>query len=88
LTSAIVAGGDAPTLVAAIRQRETDLATSRRELASLEQLTKAAKLDPEALERDLRAKLEEWRELLRRHIPQARQVLRKLPKTAAPDCDL
>jgi hypothetical protein len=54
------------------------LATSRRELASLEQLTKAATLDPAALEGDLRARLEEWRELLRRHIPQARQVLKKL----------
>ena len=26
----------------------------------------------------LRAKLDEWRELLRRHVPQARQVLKKL----------
>jgi hypothetical protein len=78
LTAAIVDGGDAPTLVAAIRQRENDLATSRRELASLELLTQATTLDPDALQRDLRAKIEEWRELLGRHIPQARQVLKKL----------
>jgi hypothetical protein len=39
---------------------------------------KAAHLNPKQVERELRAKLTEWRSLLRRHIPQARQVLKKL----------
>jgi hypothetical protein len=30
------------------------------------------------VEKQLRGKLEEWRSLLRRHVPQARQVLKKL----------
>ena len=39
---------------------------------------RASAFDPQTVECQLRAKLEEWRGLLRRHVPQARQVLRKL----------
>jgi site-specific DNA recombinase len=78
LTAAILAGGEASTLVDAIRQRETDRAAARRDLAALDQLVRATTVDPIAMERELRTKLEEWRDLLRRHIPQAHQVLKKL----------
>jgi hypothetical protein len=66
------------TLVDAIRQREGDLDSPRRELVALDQLVEMTTVDPATIERDLRAKLGEWRELLRRHAPQARRVLKKL----------
>ena len=34
--------------------------------------------DRERISKDLRARLDDWRGLLRRHVPQARQILRKL----------
>jgi hypothetical protein len=45
--------------------------------------SEAAKLstptvDPDVLERELLKRLEDWRGLLSRHVPQARQILRKL----------
>lgn len=64
--------------MSAIRQREAEKLAAERELSALERTTKAAAWDPATIERDLRARLIEWRELLRRQIPQARQVLKKL----------
>jgi hypothetical protein len=60
-----------------MRQREAEKLTAERELATLERATRTT-WDSKTLERDLRARLAEWRELLRRHVPQARQVIRKL----------
>ena len=61
-----------------VKQRESERDQLRRELAVIDQAGKAAQLDPKAIERELRAKLTEWRGLLRKHTPQARQVLKKL----------
>ena len=78
LTAAITAGGELQTLVQAIHDRETERNTLRRKIAALEAVGRASAFDPQTVERQLRAKLEDWRGLLRRHVPQARQVLRKL----------
>ena len=50
----------------------------RQELAVHERATSAARLDVRQVEKDLRAKLDDWKGLLHRQTPQARQVLKKL----------
>ena len=75
LAAAIVAGGELEPLILTLKQREAERDKLRRELAALDRAGKAAHLDPKAVERELRAKLADWRTLLRKHIPQARQVL-------------
>jgi len=78
LTAAIVSGGTAATLVTAIREREGRRDALRGTLAGLERL---ATQTPADVEREIRARLEDFRTMLRRNIPQGRQVLRKLLTT-------
>lgn len=78
LTAAIVAGGAVATLVQAIRDRETQRDVLKGALAGVERLTTQTPAD---VEREIRARLEDWRAMLRRNIPQGRQVLRKLLTT-------
>ena len=78
LTAAVTAGGELDTLVAAIKEREQSREGLRLALRSLERAGKAATLDLPAVEWQLRVKLDEWRAVLRKHVPQARQVLKKL----------
>jgi site-specific DNA recombinase len=78
LTAAVTAGGELSTLVAAIKERETAKESLRLELRAIDRAGKAATLDLKAVERELRAKLDEWKAVLRKHVPQARQVLKKL----------
>ena len=72
--SAVLAGSDAATLVRAsvtenVRPRTFGRCSAR---------TAQPSHDPLALERKLRAIMQEWRSLLRTHVLQARQMLRKL----------
>jgi hypothetical protein len=83
LASAVAARGELETLIVTLKQRESERDQLRRELAVIDQVGKAAQLDPKAIERELRAKLADWRGLLRKHTPQARQVLKKLLAGAA-----
>ena len=77
--AAIAAAGDVDTLVVAIKERERDRDRLNRELAALERLeTLSGGFDPSNVERALREKLDDWRELLRRQTPLARQVLTHL----------
>jgi hypothetical protein len=78
LTAAVTAGGNVPTLVDAMRTREAERTKLRQELSVHERATQVARLDTRRVERELRAKLDEWTALLRRQTPQARQVLKKL----------
>ena len=78
LTGALAVGGDLQTLVQAIRDREAQRDTLTTQIASLTGAERAAKVDWKTVEQQLRAKLDEWRQLLGRHVPQARQVLKKL----------
>ena len=78
LTAAVTAGGELSTLVTAIKERESSREALRGELRSIDRAGKAATLDLKGVERELRAKLDEWKAVLRKHVPQARQVLKKL----------
>jgi hypothetical protein len=50
----------------------------RQELDTYERAQTAARLDSKRVERELRAKLDDWKGLMCRQTPQARQVLKKL----------
>lgn len=78
LTAAVTAGGDIPSLVEALKAREIERADLERELRARDQAVQVARLDTKSVEQALRAKLDEWKALLRRHAPQARQILKKL----------
>ncbi len=47
-------------------------------VAALDGLERVASLDVKRIEQDLYARLSDWRELLRRHVFEARQMLRKV----------
>jgi hypothetical protein len=76
LTDALASGGDLASLVAALRERETRKAVLQAELSRL--TTAAPALDATQTRTALRARLADWRGLLRRQVPQARQILKKL----------
>ena len=78
LTEALVSGGDLPSIVAAITEREAQRSRIQRESAALDQVEQARGFDLHRAEQDLRAKLVDWRGLLARNVAQARQALRSL----------
>ena len=78
LTEALVSGGDLPSIVAAITEREAQRSRIQRESAALDQVEQARGFDLRRAEQDLRAKLVDWRGLLARNVAQARQALRSL----------
>src|SRR5262249_5858028 len=75
LTTAIAAGGDLTSLVQALREREQRRVALERQMATL---TVPRVHDPRRLERDLRARVGEWRAMVRRQPQIARQALQKL----------
>lgn len=75
LTAAIASGGDVPALVEAIRAQESRRKALERRLEELRR--PVATFDP-ALEAKLRAAAGEWREVLGRQVPVARQIVQKL----------
>ena len=77
--AAIAAAGDVDALVVAIKERERDRDRLNQELAALDGMeTLSGGFDPANVERALREKLDDWRGLLRRQTPLARQVLTQL----------
>lgn len=77
LAGAIASGGDVPAIVAAIRQRE-----QRRQELGVALACEASPPPPMMDHRHARSEaqrlLGEWRSLLRRHVQQGQQILRKL----------
>jgi DNA invertase Pin-like site-specific DNA recombinase len=79
LVQAIAATGDVAVLAAAVRDRETKRAQLLRELEALDQeRTVQERFDARQVEAALRAKLADWRGLLGRHTPLARQMVAQL----------
>jgi site-specific DNA recombinase len=69
------AGGEVPTLLAAIREREGRRQRLQAELASLEGLSRVSALDLRRLEHTIRERFADWRGLAERHVQRARPVL-------------
>jgi len=78
LTAAIASGGELQSLVKVLKDRDQQRVHGQRELDMLERLTKVSNLDVGRIERDLRARVKDWRSLLRRQTPISRQILTKL----------
>lgn len=76
LAEAIGKGGPLEALVARLAERQAEAEALQRMLAA--KARQAPTLDRRALERRLRAKLAEWRGLLKRNIESGRQALRAL----------
>ena len=76
LTTAIVTTGPVPSLLDTVKDREGQREALTRELSAWEHAGK--QIDWSKMERELQAKLADWNGLLRRQVPQARQVLKKL----------
>ena len=75
LTAAVAAGGDIPALVEAIKTQDTQRRALRGRLHAWQR--PAVTFDHQ-LERRLRAAVAEWRDILGRHVGQARQIVTKL----------
>ncbi len=78
LTAAVASGADVPSLIAAMREREKRKQAIAARLEVLRQVAQMPAPNPAALERDVLARLAEWKALLGRHVEQARQIVRKV----------
>lgn len=78
LSSAIATGGQVDALMEAVKERDQRRKTLRRQVADLEPHAVAVAAGPAPLEATICGRLTDWRGLLRRHVPQARQIISKL----------
>lgn len=78
LTAAIESGGDLPTLVGRMKEREQAKRTIALQLAGLSDLARFEPVDSAQLRRTVEARLSDWHRLVSRHVMRARQLLRKL----------
>jgi hypothetical protein len=78
LAAGVAQGGDLTVLVEGIRAREQRRRALREELAGLQSLRPVTARDLQQLQRDVEARLSDWRGLLSRQIAQSRQILKKL----------
>jgi predicted nucleic acid-binding Zn-ribbon protein len=76
--AAIAVAGDVEALAQALRDREQRRTHLRAELVKLERASQFKAFDVRRIERELRKRLADWRELLRRQAPVARQVVSHL----------
>jgi len=76
--AAIGRAGDVPALADALKTCEHDRQRTLRELAALDGLERLSGFDVKRIEQDLVNRLTEWRSLLKRQTPIARQVLARL----------
>jgi hypothetical protein len=73
---AVGRGVDVPELVAALKKAQTRRAELTRTIAALER--QREQLNDSGLRDDIESRVNAWRKLMQRHVPQARQILRKM----------
>ena len=78
LPEALAASGTSKTLTTALKDRECRQAHVEDELAGLGRRRLVSEMELDRLEAAAREKVGEWRALLHRHTPQARQILQKM----------
>jgi len=78
LTTAVATGGDLPSVLSAIQEREHSHADLTERLRRLDQVRDFTAGDAHRVERQMRARLSDWRGLLRGEVQEARQILRAL----------
>ena len=77
LTAAIASGGDLPAIIAALKERQTRREHCERALIELDATARIGRSLPH-LEREIRHRLADWKAMLRREVPEAREILRNL----------
>src|SRR5881296_4429456 len=78
LTAAVASGGDLPALLAAVKERQAQRERSERALIELDATARIGRHEIPRLEREIRSRLADWRAMLRREVPEAREILRSL----------
>jgi hypothetical protein len=78
LTAAVASGGDLPALLAVLKEREVSRKRCERAVLELEATARIGQRDLSRLEREIRHRLADWRTMLRREVPEARELLRNL----------
>src|SRR5881296_3931073 len=78
LTAAVASGGDLPALLAALKERQASRERCERALIELDATARIGQHELSRLEREIRHRLADWRAMLRREVPQAREILRNL----------
>jgi len=78
LTSAVASGGDLPVLLAALKERQASRQRCERALLELDATARIGQRELSRLEREIRHRLVEWRTMLRRELPETREILRNL----------
>jgi hypothetical protein len=78
LVELIANGRGTDTVIDSLHQEEARKKLLLRELGRLDSLAQVTSLDAKRLAKDLRSRLEDIPALFARHVPQARQMLRKL----------
>jgi len=78
LTSAVASGGELPALLAALKERQASRDRCERALIELDATARIGQREFSRLEREIRHRLADWRAMLRREVPEAREILRNL----------
>ena len=78
LTAAVASGGDLPALLAALKERQAQRERCERALIELDATARIGRHEIPRLEREIRHRLADWRAMLRREVPEAREILRNL----------
>jgi hypothetical protein len=74
----IANGGQLPSLLVAIQERETQRDHLRQELRLLDRPSTTSDFDPRVIEKEVCSRLTDWQGLLRREPQHSRQILKKL----------
>jgi hypothetical protein len=78
LTDAINRGGDLDPLLAALRESDARRAELRQQIAAIDAEPRITTLDASAVREKLKGYVSDYRKLLRGHVPQMQQILRRL----------
>src|SRR6267143_483720 len=78
LTAAVSSGGDLPALLAALKERQAQRERCERALIELDATARIGRHEIPRVEREIRNRLVDWRAMLRREVPEAREILRNL----------
>ena len=78
LATAIANGGDLPALVAAPKERQVERERSERLLLEPDVTSRIGRTEIRRQELEIRQRLAPWQAMLRREVPEAREILRDL----------
>jgi DNA invertase Pin-like site-specific DNA recombinase len=78
LTTAIASGGDLPALLAALKERQVERERYERVLLEQDVTSRIGRTEIRRLEVEIRQRLVTWQAMLRREVPESREILRNL----------